>query len=79
MATKIVKAVTNVKHGNAEGLFEYEPGDTLDIKQFSKEQLKDLFEAGAIAMEEADDPESVGPDTTGPEEPAVEEPKDTNE
>lgn len=76
---KIVKAVTNVKHGNDDGMYEYEAGDTLDIKQFSKEQLKALFDVGAIMMEETNDPEPVGPDTTGPEEPAVDEPEASTE
>jgi hypothetical protein len=72
---KVVKAVTNVKHGADDGtVFEYEPDDTLDIKHFTKEQLKSLFDAGAITMEETSDPEAVGPDTSAPEEPAVEEP-----
>lgn len=73
---KIVKAVTNVKHGNDNGTFEYVAGDTLDINQFSKQQLKELFDVGAISMEESTDPEPVGPDTTGPEEPAVAEPEE---
>ncbi len=72
---KVVKAVTNIKHGTEDAVFEYAPGDLLDIKHFSKEQLKSLFDDGAIEMEEADEPASVGPDTTGPEEPAVEEPE----
>jgi len=61
---KVVRAVTAIDHGNDTGKYHYEPGDPLEIKQFTKEQLKDLFDSGAIEMEDAPDAPAVGPDTS---------------
>lgn len=63
MAKKLV-AVTAIKH-NGE---TFEAGATLDPSQFSRDELKELHDNGAVAVQDDSKPEDVkGPDLT-PEE-----------
>ncbi len=57
MAKKLV-AVTAIKHDGEE----FADGSELDASKFSKEQLKDLYDAGAVEVKETDEetePETV--------------------
>lgn len=61
MAKKLV-AKTGIKYGNdnADGMIN--EGDEVDTSKFSREQLKELYDAGAVGIEGEDDP-TVGPNT----------------
>lgn len=50
MAKKVV-ALTNIKYGEGE----YAVGDEVDTVKFSKEQLAELYDAGAIDVRAVDD------------------------
>lgn len=66
MANKLV-AVTDIKHDGDT----IKAGSSVDPGKFSKDQLKELYDAGALMVsDDADkDEENTGPDTTAPEEP----------
>lgn len=50
MAKKLV-AVTSIKHDGEE----FDEGTELDASKFSKEQLKDLYDAGAVKVADSDE------------------------
>ena len=58
---KALFAVTNIKHNSDE----FAVGTLLDPKAFTKDQLKDLYDAGAVEVREVEEPkaEEIGPDT----------------
>lgn len=70
MAKKLV-AKTGIKYGNDDGMGFINEGDTVDTSKFTREQLKELYDAGAVAVEGQDDT-YVGPDTSAPADPNME-------
>lgn len=74
MAKKLV-AVTDIRHDGKD----YAAGSTLNKDEFTQDQLKQLYDNGAVKIEDTDDKEatsSAAPDTSAPEEPAVENPNE---
>jgi hypothetical protein len=50
MALDTLYAFTRIDHGSPDGkLTHYEPGDVVDIKLFTKDELKGLVEVGAVS------------------------------
>lgn len=80
MAKKLV-AVTGIKH-NGEFV---QAGEAIDASKFSKEELKQLHDAGAVKVDGDEDPtpeelapeKSVNDDQAKPEEKKEEAPKPT--
>lgn len=68
MANKLV-AVTDIKHDGDT----IKAGTKVDPSKFSKDQLKELYDAGALTVSEDNDKdeETSGPDTSAPEEPGT--------
>ncbi len=68
MAKKIY-AVTNIKGSNVEVV----AGDEVPQDRFSKEELKSLYDAGALEVKEVEERqasnEPTGPDTSVQEQP----------
>lgn len=68
MGKKVV-AVTNIKHDGET----IEAGATVDASKFEKDELKALYDNGAVTVEDGpDEEEDKGPDTSAPAEPTLE-------
>ncbi|MET0466939.1 MAG: hypothetical protein ABW007_27510 [Chitinophagaceae bacterium] len=69
MTTKKLVAVTRVVHGASGGESrEYEPGETLDTKDFSEKELRALYDAGAVKIDDNSSNEEVEDSASSNEE-----------
>lgn len=66
MAKKLF-AVTNIKHDDDF----YEAGSSVDEKKFTAEQLKELYDAGAVEVRNVDDEPVAKEETPKEETPKV--------
>lgn len=64
--TKEAYVTIRIKRGQDDYL---EVGEKLDLPQFTKDQLKSLYDAGAIEIRDVPDPEPVKGPETKTEEP----------